>query len=339
MNPIYNPILPSLLENKETRIVITTHHKPDGDAMGSTLGLYNFLIKLGLKPAVITPTDYASFLNWLPQNDTVLNFEEFPQKCKTLIEQAEWVFCLDFNKLTRINDMGQLVSLSGAKCILVDHHQEPDTFFDNQWWDPKASSTCELIYRFIVKEGYESLIDKNIAVCLYTGLVTDTGSFRYRGTNANTLRIAANLLEIGVDQSEIYDRVFDSFTEKRLKLIGFAISERMEILQNLNTAIIWLSAEDLKKFDVKTGDTEGLVNYGLAVQGVKLAILVIDRTVLVKMSFRSKGTLNVNEIAKKHFEGGGHINASGGSSSLSLEETIKKIKSILPLYSKELSNE
>lgn len=329
-------ILPKILSLSQPKVVITTHHKPDGDAMGSTLALYLFLKEIGLTAQVITPTDYADFLHWLPGNESVWNYEEVPEKCNKYVLESDFVFCLDFNKLSRINELGEIVSKSNAYTILMDHHQEPETFSNNGWWDAKACSTCELVYRFIVEEGYVSKLTPSIATCLYTGIMTDTGGFRHRGTNAQTHKIAAHLLEIGVEPEKVHQRVFDSFSENRIRLMGYALSERMEVISELNTVLIYLSKADLVRFQVKTGDTEGLVNYGLGISGIKLAALIIDRTVLVKMSFRSREGFDVNQFAKKHFSGGGHVLAAGGSSSQSLEETIIKFKEVIKLYKEQL---
>lgn len=318
-------------------IVITTHHKPDGDAMGSSLGLYRILTQLGLPCQVITPTDYAPFLHWLPGNSTVLVYTENPERAAQCIENANVIFLLDFNKLARINELGPLVAKQDALKIVIDHHQEPDPLGNLEWWDPKACSTCELIYRFAEQEDLLNQLDSDAAHCLYTGILTDTGGFKHRGTNAQTHLIAAALINKGVEPSNVHAKVLDSFSENRLRLIGYALSEKLEVFPEYHTALISLSAEDLQRFNVQTGDTEGLVNYGLAIQGVHFAALIIDRSVLVKMSFRSHGAFNVNEFAKKHFNGGGHVNAAGGSSQLSLEETLTQFKALLPQYSQELS--
>jgi phosphoesterase RecJ-like protein len=324
--------------NKHTnpKIVITTHHKPDGDAMGSTLGLYNLFLNIGISSVVITPTDYADFLTWLPGNDNVLIYEGNESKSHDLVENADFIFCLDFNKYSRLNDLGNKVKESKAQKVLIDHHQEPEQIGNMTWWNPKACSTCELVYRMAVAEGKKSFVDQKVAQCIYTGIMTDTGNFKYRGTNSDTHRIVAELLDTGMNQTEIHELVYDSFTEKRLRLIGFALSQRMEILSELNTALIYLNAQDLKDFEVKTGDTDGLVNYGLSLKGIKLAVLIIDRTKLIKMSFRSKNSFDVNAFAKKHFNGGGHINAAGGSSEIDLEQTIENFKIALNLYKNEL---
>jgi phosphoesterase RecJ-like protein len=321
----------------DPNIVITTHHKPDGDALGSSLGLLQVLKNCGWnKVVVISPTDYPDFFSWMPGSDTILIYEMDTVHCEEYIRKADFIFCLDFNKYSRINEMGAIVSAVSAPKILIDHHQEPDTFNHMTWWDSRASSTCELVFNMVTSEGKGDVIDQCVAQCLYTGIMTDTGSFRYSSTNSNTHRVISSLLETGIQQSEIHSAVFDSFSENRIRLLGFVLTERLDILHDFKTVIIHLSREDLKRFDVKTGDTEGLVNYGLSIQGIKLAILIIDRTVMIKMSFRSKGSFDVHQFAMNHFNGGGHIQASGGSSTLTLKETIEKCKSLLMDYQQDI---
>ncbi|MCK9480202.1 MAG: bifunctional oligoribonuclease/PAP phosphatase NrnA [Bacteroidia bacterium] len=329
-------LIPLIQQSPSKNIVITTHHKPDGDAMGSTLALYNFLKNIGLQATVITPTDYADFLTWLPGNEFVVLYPNDVEKCNQLIVNADFIFCLDFNKLSRINEMGVEVENSKAMKILIDHHQEAQQFDDMQWWDSKATSTCELIFKLILTEGYSNKIDVNVATCIYTGMMTDTGGFRFRGVSSETHVIIAALLKTGIVPADIHSKVFDSFTADRLRLIGFALSERMEVLNEYNTVLIYLTQEDLKRFNVKTGDTEGLVNYGLGIEGMVLSALIIDRTVMIKMSFRSKGEFDVNAFAKKLFGGGGHINAAGASSNHPLQEVITTFKESLKEYKTQL---
>lgn len=330
----------SLLEDyPSANVIITTHHKPDADAIGSSLGLYLFLSKMKFNVTVITPTDFAGFLQWMKGANDIINFEGNENRCEELTNKADFIFCLDFNHLSRINDYGGIVSKSNAKKILIDHHQFPQGFEDFTYWDDKASSTCELVYRWIKDIDKENQIDKDIASCLYTGIMTDTGSFRFSNCSADTHQIVANLMNYGVDHVWIHDKIYDSFTEDRVKFIGYAISQKLEILPEYRTAIITINSDELKKYKIQTGDTEGLVNYGLSIEGIKFAILVIDRTKMVKMSFRSKGSFAANQFAMNHFNGGGHFNAAGGSSTLSFEETISAIKNNLKQYQQQLQND
>ncbi|MFN5705830.1 MAG: DHH family phosphoesterase [bacterium] len=313
-------------------IVITTHHKPDGDAMGSSLGLYHFLCALGHNVHVITPTDYPYFLHWMPGHPEVINFMENEAKAAELVASADWIFCTDFNNLTRINELGDLVRQSKAKKAMIDHHLEPEGFEDFRYWDTTSCAAAELVYRFIAELGQLDKLSKEAATCLYTGIMTDTGSFRFASTTASVHRIIADLIELGADNSRIHELIYDTNSENRLKFLGEVLSNRMVVLKEKHTAYISIDKDLLKKYDIRTGDTEGVVNYALSIHGIKLAVLVIDRGELRKLSFRSKAEFPANEVAKKYFSGGGHRNAAGGSSMMSLEDTVAKFLEVLPEY-------
>lgn len=330
-------ILKTLQTVDNPAIVITTHYKPDADAMGSSLGLKLFLEKLNYRVTLITPSDYASFLKWMKGNEESIIFENEPELAKQITMEADFIFCLDFNHLSRINEYGDVVAQAKAIKILIDHHQYPQGFEDYTFWDDMASSTCELVYRFINVNKLDDKIDTDIAACLYTGIVTDTGSFRFSSCSSETMRIAAALMDKGIKHEEIFSLVYDSFTESRLRFIGHAISQKLEVLKEYNTALITIDRDELKNYGVITGDTEGLVNYGLSIEGVKFAVLIIDRSKIVKMSFRSKGDFAANVFAMQHFNGGGHFHAAGGSSFVSLEETVKEFKKVLKLYKAQLN--
>lgn len=317
-------------------IVITTHHKPDGDAMGSTLGLMLFLKKLVHSAVVITPTDYADFLNWLPGNDTVINFEEKSALAEEILKNADIVFCLDFNRLSRINKLGELIRNLKIKSAMFDHHLDPENFSDFTFWDKTSSSTYELVFEWIEQYFGGSYLDQDIANCFYTGLMTDTGNFQHNNTTPRTHRIAASLMEYGAEHLQIHERIFDVFSVDRSKLFGYCLYHKMEILEDCRTALMYLSADELKMFNVQTGDTEGLVNFGLSIKNIVFSVLIIDRTERVKMSFRSKGDFAANEFAEVYFHGGGHKNAAGGQSEESLEETVSKFKKVIKGYQKEL---
>ncbi len=318
------------------KIVITTHHKPDGDAMGSSLGLFNYLIQKGHYVKVITPTDYPYFLQWLPNNPEVIIYTEKQEESKKLVAEAELIFCLDFNALSRINELGEEVKKSSALKIMIDHHLEPEGFDDFRHWNINACATAQLIYDFIVNYLNDSeLINKDVATCLYTGIMTDSGSFRFPNVTSDLHRIVADLIDAGAENWKIHQQVYDNATEGRLKFLGYCLSNKLEVLREYNTAIITVSNEDIKKFDIQTGETEGVVNYALSINGIKLAAFIVERKDRVKLSLRSVGTFPANEICKKYFEGGGHRNAAGGQSEESFEQVIEKFKSILPEY-KEL---
>lgn len=320
-------------------IVITTHHKPDADALGSSLGLSHFLRKLNNhKVTILSPSDYPRFLNWMPgQSDVVIFDPKFPELSKPYTDDADLVFCLDFNSLSRVNELEALIRSSKGKKIIIDHHLEPEHFADVWYWDNKASATCELVYELIIEMGYKDLLDVAIGESLYAGIMTDTGSFRFPSTTSKVHHIIADLIELGVNNSKIHQAVYDTNTEQRLRFLGFALSQRLKIVKEYNTAYFLITSNDLDKFDSQTGDTEGLVNYALSLENINFAALIVERPEMVKMSFRSKGTFSVRDFASDHFEGGGHKNASGGKSNLSLTDTEKKFLNVLENYKSVLN--
>ena len=330
------PALTKLLAQPR-KIVITTHHKPDGDAMGSSLGLYNYLIQQGHHAKVITPTDYPDFLAWLPGNGEVLIYTDNIAESTRLVADAELIFCLDFNTLSRINELGELVRASSAVKVMIDHHLEPEDFDDYRHWDINACASAQLVYDFIANQlNNKSLINKDVATCLYTGIMTDSASFRLPNTTSGVHRIAAELIDAGAVNWRIHELVYSNSSESRLRFLGYCLSEKLEVLYEFNTAIITVNKQELEKYDVLTGDTEGVVNYALSITGIHLAAFIVERTDKVKLSLRSRGEFPANEICKKYFNGGGHRNAAGGTSTDSLEEVIKQFKLILPEYKKLL---
>ncbi|RVT98363.1 bifunctional oligoribonuclease/PAP phosphatase NrnA [Mucilaginibacter limnophilus] len=319
------------------KIVITTHHKPDGDAMGSSLGLYNYLIQQGHHAKVITPSDYADFLNWMPGNEEVLIYTENTQLADTFIAEAEMIFCLDFNALSRINAMEASVRASSAAKLMIDHHLEPEDFDDFRYWDINACATAQLVYMFIADAlNNKALINKDVATCLYTGILTDSASFKLPKTTAEVHIIAAELINAGAVNWRINELVYNSSSENRLRFLGNCLVNKLEVLNEYNTAIVSVTKAELEQYEVETGDTEGIVNYALSISNVRLAAFIVERTDEVKLSLRSKGEFPANEICKKYFAGGGHRNAAGGRSDEPLQAVIEKFKSILPDYKKLL---
>lgn len=319
------------------KAVIMTHFKPDADALGSSLGLAGYLKKKNHSVTVITPSDYPDFLTWMPGNSEVVIFhrdkiKEFGQ----LINQSDIIFCLDFSSLKRINELGEMVEKAGAKKVLIDHHLDPENFADFIQWDGTAASTAELVYELIHEMGDESLIDRNIANCLYAGLMTDTGGFRHPNTTKKVFETAAALVEHGADPAMVSKFIYDTNTLERMRLMGFVLNEKLQVIPEYRTAYIALNSEDLRKYSSQTGDTEGLVNFGLSVKGVRLSVLISERKENIKLSFRSLGEFSVNDLARKHFEGGGHKNAAGGQTNLTFEDTLKKFLDLLPTYKNEL---
>jgi len=319
------------------KIVITTHHKPDGDAMGSSLGLYNYLIQQGHHVQVIAPTDYPDFLSWMPGNEEVIIFTETEQRSAELIADADITFCLDFNALNRINEMGELVRASKAVKVMIDHHLEPEDFDDYRHWNINACATAQLVYDFIVNVlHHKELINADVATCLYTGIMTDSASFRLPNTTSEVHRIIADLIDLGAVNWRIHELVYNSASENRLRFLGHCLTNCLEVLPEYNTAIIAVDKAAIKKYDVNTGDTEGIVNYALSISSIRLAAFIVERSDKVKLSLRSKGDFPANDICKKYFSGGGHRNAAGGQSTDSLEQVVEQFKSILPSYKKLL---
>ncbi len=316
-------------------IVIVAHRNPDGDAIGSSLGLYHFLNTLGHTCRMILPSEYPEIYSWMPEIEEVIIFDVEPERSRELFKDAEMIFCLDFNSLERIDKLGEDFHELKATKVLIDHHLYPEHFCDYTFSDTTASSTCEMVFDFIAALGFKNSIDLNIAECLFTGILTDTGSFKY-STSPKLYRIAGDLLERGVDDFRLQDLIFNGLKEKHLRLLGYCLTQRMQILEEFNTGIITLTKEDYVHFDIQRGDTEGIVNYLLKLKNIKLAAFITEQPTIVKLSLRSKGDFSVQEIARKHFKGGGHKNAAGGSSYYGLSATVRKFKQILPEYKNQL---
>jgi phosphoesterase RecJ-like protein len=313
------------------KVVITTHKGPDGDAMGSSLALSNYLLSKGHEVCVVTPNDYPTFLHWMKGNESVIDYTLEPEKAEEITAQAELIFCLDFNTLSRIDTYAPVVAASSASKVLIDHHQQPDDF-DFTLSDTSACSTAQLIFEFLEIMGDTDAIDQDIAECLYAGIMTDTGNFRFPSVTAKTHQIVSFLLEKGARHNLVYDRIHDNNSVSKLQLLGYCLNDKLEVLPEYGTAIISLTAEDLQRFNYKKGDTEGVVNYALSIEGVSVAAFFVERDGMVKISFRSKGDFSVNQLARDHFNGGGHINAAGGAFGTKVGEAISKFKQILPEY-------
>ena len=327
MKPIQE-IFPLLSQPR--KVVITTHQKPDADAMGSSLGLSHFLKQLGHMVTVISPTNWAGWVNWMPGANEVLNYEMYKERAEAILNEADWLFCLDFNIFHRTRTMTESLKQISCTKILIDHHQEPDeTSFDYGISDTVKSSTCEMVYDFIIGSGNGGTINEEISECLYAGVVGDTGSFRFSSAHAGVHTMVSDLKSRGLQHSKVHDNLFDNFLENRLRFTGHVLLHRMEVFYEYNTVLIAIPKADILKYHIKTGDTEGLVNFPQTIQGIKLVALVIDRDEERKWSFRSKGDFDCNIFARKYFEGGGHYNASGGRSSDSLEKTVERFKQAL----------
>lgn len=337
-----NILRQSFIKIKQTvsdldQICIVTHNNPDGDAIGSSLGLFHVLHNLKKNVTVIVPNDYPEFLQWLPGNEIVLRFSKQKNQCIKAFSEAKVIFCLDFNELSRSNDLNQIIKNSVALKILIDHHPFPENVFDIQISDITVSSTAELVYETIQVIGLDSYINKNSATCLFTGLLTDTISFNVNCSNPRTFEIAAKLLAFGINKEEIHQKVFDNYSLNRQKLLGHLLLNKMIILPEYSTGYLWLTKNDLKEFDFQPGDSEGFVNYPLSIKGVNFAAFFMERENHIKISFRSRGDIPVNTIMSENFSGGGHKNAAGGDEfNLNMEDTLKKFLSLLPKYANVL---
>ncbi|NCA84317.1 MAG: bifunctional oligoribonuclease/PAP phosphatase NrnA [Clostridia bacterium] len=320
-------------------ILITTHHNPDGDAIGSSMALFHTLNDAGIKSIVIVPNTIPESINWIERSDEIIVYDtQDSEEMTRLFDDAGLIFCLDFNDFKRVGDgMQKPLEASPAIKILIDHHPQPEVdAFDYLYSDTSASSTAELVYKFLQLLQMDDHIHKAAAESLYTGIITDTGSFSFSCNKPDIYLITADLIKRGVDAELLHRRIFDTFSEKRLRLMGYAFDQKLIILDSFHTAIIWLAKEELERFDHKPGDTEGIVNYPLSISTINVSILLTERDNLIRLSFRSKGDFAVNKLARDHFDGGGHHNAAGGNSELTMHETIEKIKSVLPLYQDEL---
>lgn len=317
---------------RPTTISIIVHRNPDGDAMGSGLALALFLNKKGHSTHVILPSEYPPAFEFLPRIKDAIVFDLHPQRTTEILANSEIIFCLDFNALDRIERIAPiLMEMKKKTYVMIDHHLDPEPFADYAMSDPSASSTCEMVFQFIEKLGEQKRLDAEIGTCLFTGIITDTGSFKY-ATNPETYRIAGELKKLGVDDYQLQDNIFNAWTERQMVLLGHCLRNRMEIISEYSTGIIYLDAADYKKYQISRGDTEGVVNYILMIKGIKLALFIRDMHGIIRMSLRSKGDISVQDIARNHFNGGGHKNASGGTSKEGIKETIETFKKLLPRY-------
>jgi bifunctional oligoribonuclease and PAP phosphatase NrnA len=326
-----------ILANKGP-FLITAHSNPDGDAIGSSLAWMHYLRQKGMEVHVVIPNMYPNFLSWCPGVDEIIIFDQQAALAKTKIAEAKLIFCLDYNAINRSGVLQEDLQKSDVPRVLIDHHPEPATEqFNYFYYDTTKSSTAELIFNLINDLDDKQLINKNIAENIFVGLMTDTGSFSHSINDAATFRTVAELLDVGIDAEWIHRQVYDTFSENRLRLLGHAITNRMIVLEEYNTAIIHLSKEDLADYRFQIGDTEGIVNYPLSMKKINLSVLITEKKDLVRLSFRSKGSFSVNDLARKHFDGGGHDNAAGGNSNQSLKETVTRFLGVLPDY-KEMLN-
>ncbi len=318
------------------KVLITTHYNPDGDALGSSLALFHFLQGNGIQSSILIPNEIPSFLQWMPGANDLIVFQNNEQAARLVINEAEVIFCMDYNALHRVKLFENELREAHAIKILIDHHIQPEADFDLSFSETNVSSTAELLFHIIQYTEQYQLITKEMAECLFVGIMTDTGSFSYSCNNASTFMIVSQLIEAGLDVERIHKMVYDTYSEDRMRLLGHCLGDNMKVLPHLATAYIWLTKEDLQKYNYKQGDTEGVVNYALSIQNVALAALFTERDDRIRVSLRSKGTFSVNEFARTHMKGGGHRNAAGGDIFLPMQEALQMFESLLPNHANEI---
>jgi len=321
-----------LIKDSSKSIVLVPHTNPDGDAMGSVLGLWRVLCNAGFNVKIVSPTKYPEFYHWMDGHEQVINFSHHPKQSARAFAESDLVICMDFNQLARLGDMKSLVEGFEGKKVLVDHHPYPGNFTDLTISDITFSSTAELIFTVLQSTEFARYIDKNAATSFFTGIMTDTGSFAFNVSNPDTFEVVAQLTRIGIDQQEIYSRVYDNYSADRMRLMGFCLSNRMTVYPEYHAACMYITREDQKAYHFVTGDNEGFVNMPLSIKGVVFSVLFTEKEKYIKASFRSKGEFAVNEVSEKYFNGGGHRNAAGGEYYASLQDAIAQFEKLLPEF-------
>ncbi|MEN8156731.1 MAG: bifunctional oligoribonuclease/PAP phosphatase NrnA [Bacteroidota bacterium] len=338
LNESRKQIIGGWLSNAK-KVAVLTHTNPDGDAIGSSLALAQALSKRGLDAQVIIPDGLPDFLRWLPGIELSTTFAYKKEKATGIIQEADVIFCLDFNDPGRLNGVEEVLKMSEAKTILIDHHEDPADFTDLTISETWRGSVGEMVYVFLNELFEEDVMDQDIATCLYVAIMTDTGNFNYASSYPEIFHIVGNLMKYGLEKDRIYSNVYDAYSEDRMRLQGYCMQEKMVVLPQYHTAYISLTDEELKRFNHRKGDTEGFVNIPFSVKGIRFTALFVEKKDRIKVSFRSRGTFPTNRVASEHFNGGGHINASGGDSFDSMEETLSRFESLLPGYTKILSDD
>jgi phosphoesterase RecJ-like protein len=318
------------------KVAVLTHTNPDGDAIGSSLALALALNKMGIESQVVIPDGLPDFLRWLPGIERSTTFAYKQEKAVEIIEDADLIFCLDFNDPKRLNGVEEYLYKSEAKKVLIDHHQDPLAFTDIIISETWRGSVGEMIYLLMRELFREDIMDKDIATCLYVAIMTDTGNFNYASSYPEIFHIVGDLMKYDLEKDRIYSNVYDAFSEDRMHLQGYSMLEKMVVLPQYHTAYISLTDKELKRFNHRKGDTEGFVNIPFSVKGIKFTALFIEKKDRIKVSFRSRGKFPVNNVATEHYHGGGHINAAGGDSFASMKETLAGFESLLPGYAKLL---
>ena len=324
------------LLGKSKKILITTHHNADGDAIGSTLGLALVLRKAGKQVNIVTPNEYPHFLKWMPGSDLITVFRGNEKAVKTMVDEAEILFCVDYNDTSRLKYAAKTIFATKAPVVLIDHHPDPMSFPDLIFSETGLGSASELIFHVINELGMQNLVDKDVATALYTGIMTDTGCFSFSCSYPGVFEVVAKLINFGIPKEEIHSRIYDNYSDARMRLMGFCLNEKMIVLPEMNAAYISLTQEEVKRFNHVPGDTEGFVNLPFSIKGIRFTAFFMEKSDHVKISFRSRGGFSVNDFAKTNFRGGGHINAAGAEWDLPLEKTLQRFLDILPQYSENL---
>jgi phosphoesterase RecJ-like protein len=327
------------LQSEVKRLVIIPHVNPDGDAIGSALGLNSIFKNAGFESCVIVPNEFPSYLNWLGSDGSPLIYEQCIKKCHELISQADAIFFLDFNDIKRLGKLEKYLSSNSTPIVLIDHHPDVTIEATYLFSDTDVSSTSELVFDFIEAMGLIQHLDKTGANALLTGIIADTGSFSHNASRPPMYRVVGELIKRGADKEKINESLYNDFSEKRMRLLGYCLSEKMEVYPQYKTAMIWLSSDELKRFDFQSGDTEGFVNYPLSIKGIVFSAFFMEKNDYVKISFRSKGSFATNDFSAVHFNGGGHKNASGGETKLPMQEALSLFRELLPQYLEKLDKD
>jgi len=328
--------LKQLLNKDKLNIAIVPHEHPDGDAIGSAIGLAEVLNGFGHNAQIVSPTDYPDFLKWFSAKTEIAVFSRNNKLGKKILNQSDILFCLDFNEAGRAGKMEKLLLDYENPKILIDHHPYPTSFCDFMISEIHYSSTAELLFDVICKIGMEKYITQSAAEALYTGILTDTGSFNHNTSDPNTFKVVSELMKYEIDTQKIQSGVYHNFSVSRMRLLGYCLSQKMIVFPDLRTAYISISKKELEEYNFKTGDTEGFVNYPLSIENVVFSAIFIEKDGVIKASFRSKGDFPTNHFSHDHFNGGGHLNASGGETNLTLEETIEKFTQLIQAYKHQL---
>lgn len=322
----------TLIENSSKSIVLVPHRNPDGDAMGSVLGLWRVLKNAGKSVKIVSPTKYPEFYHWMDGHNEVIIFSHHPKQSARAFDESDLMICMDFNQLSRLGDMSALAENFQGKKALIDHHPNPGNFADLVISDTSCSSTAELVFSVLQSTGLFQYMDTNAATSFFTGIMTDTGSFDFNVSDPRTFETVAQLTRMGIDQQDIHSKVYDNYSADRMRLMGFCLSNRMTVFPEYHAACMYITREDQKTHNFVTGDNEGFVNMPLSIKGIVFSALFTEKDKYIKASFRSKGEFAVNEVSEKYFNGGGHRNAAGGEFYASLQEALAQFEKLLPEF-------